>query len=56
MNIIKHHVYRLEFDTWEPFEKKTIEQLGHLVYDLKNKEVLASAGNVRLIQVSEERI
>lgn len=54
MNIIKHFTYRLEFSTWDPFEKQTLEELDDMVNRLKCKHLLAHAGKVKLVRTSEE--
>lgn len=50
MNIIKRHVYRLEFDTWEPFDKQAQQEIDALINLLKTKHVLSHCGNIRLAE------
>ncbi len=53
MNIVKHLVYKLELDSWEPTDELLQEELDRLVLYIGNK--LTHAGNVRFRLESEVR-
>ncbi len=55
MNDIYHRKYTLDFDLWEPQTKAVDAEFDKLMFDLKNKVLLAHAGNVKIVPVSEER-
>jgi len=53
MNIVKHRVYKLEFDVWEPTEGKAqIEIDAILQYVIHHSSHM---GNLRFRMESEER-
>lgn len=56
MNDIYRCTYTLEFDAWDPQKKIVDAEMYKLIFDLKNKLILAHAGNVKITPLVEERI
>lgn len=48
-NIIHTKKISITFDTWEPFQKQTENDLDKLVNMIRTKELLTHCGNVHLV-------
>lgn len=53
MNVIKHRIYRLELDVWEPLEKRADEEIDGLIKHINSG--LHHCAHVKMTKVSEER-
>lgn len=54
MNVVRHRVYKLEFDVWEPLDKKAQIEIDEIIRFAINHS--SHLGNVRFGSVSEERV
>jgi hypothetical protein len=52
MNVIKHRVYRMEFDVWEATQNNAEAQIDKLLLAAKD---MTHCGNIKITLVSEER-
>lgn len=53
MNIVKHRVYKLEFDVWEPTEKAAQQEINAITQFIA--EHSSHCGRLRFRLESEER-
>lgn len=53
MNIIRHRVYQIEFDVWEPHQTVVDAEMDKVIKQMK--ENLNHVGTLKLTLVSEER-
>lgn len=54
MNIVRHRVYKLEFDVWEPMDKPAQAEIDAIIYFATRHS--SHLGNLRITPVSEERV
>lgn len=54
MNIVRHRVYKLEFDVWEPMEKDAQKEIDAIIYFAVHQS--SHLGNLRVRPESDERI
>lgn len=54
MNIVRHRIYQIELDVWEPLQKLAELEIDEVFRKLRG--LLLHSGNVRITLVSEERL
>ena len=47
MNEIKHVTLTVDFDIWQPKEKKALKDIDELVQQIKEGKLLGACGNVK---------